>query len=259
MKKILLIIHLVLLTVTLKAQTTAKDFNRNDCNGVNHHLFSELDSNKVVILEFFMLACASCIYAGQDLNAMHIQLDSEFPGMVYFYNMGFDDAYSCNDISNWVTANGFNSTPFDSGAYQVAYYGGMGMPTVAVVAGPLHEVLFLKSGFNTSDTAIIATAIRNFYGVSAVQETSEIFSAVRLSPNPTSNFVNLAFHLKEPSAIKIEVVDYLGKAQKEVVEADFGTGDFNQKIEISSLANGVYFLRIQSNSKAEYYKFTKVD
>ena len=125
--------------------------------------------------------------------------------MIYFYNMGFDDAYSCNDISNWVTANGFNSTPFDSGAYQVAYYGGMGMPTVAVVAGPLHEVLFLKSGFNTSDTAIIATAIRNFYGVSVVQENSDLFSAVQLSPNPTSNFINLKFHLKESLKIKIEI------------------------------------------------------
>ena len=259
MKRILLIFHLVLLSVTLKAQTIALDFNREDCNGVNHHLFSELDSNKVVILEFFMLACAACIYAGQDLNAMHTNLDIEFPGMIYFYNMGFDDAYSCNDISNWVTANGFNSTPFDSGAYQVAYYGGMGMPTVAVVAGPLHEVLFLKSGFNTSDTAIIAAAIRNFYSISVVQENSDIFSAVQLSPNPTSNFINLKFHLKESSTIKIEIVDYLGKVQKEVREADFGAGDFNQKIETSFLSAGLYFLKLQSNTKAAYYKFTKVD
>lgn len=34
------------------AQTTAMDFNMNDCNGQMHNLYSELNQNKVVILEF---------------------------------------------------------------------------------------------------------------------------------------------------------------------------------------------------------------
>ena len=65
--------------------------------------------------------------------------------------------------------------------------------------------------------------------------------------------------MKESSKIKIEIVDYLGKVQRKVVQDEFGTGNFNQKIDASFLSSGLYFLKIQNNTKAEYYKFTKVD
>ena len=86
MKRLAIFVGLLLSIVVSKAQTTALDFNRIDCNGNSHHLYSELDSNNVVILEFIMLACNTCNDAGQDLTEMHSKLDIQFPGKVRFYH-----------------------------------------------------------------------------------------------------------------------------------------------------------------------------
>ncbi|HIA37785.1 MAG TPA: T9SS type A sorting domain-containing protein [Flavobacteriales bacterium] len=259
MKRLAIFVGLLLSIVVSKAQTTALDFNRIDCNGNSHHLYSELDSNNVVILEFIMLACNTCNDAGQDLTEMHSKLDIQFPGKVRFYHFGFDDAYLCSQITTWVISNGFNSTPFDSGAYQVAYYGGMAMPTVAVVGGPSHEVLFLNNtGFSTSDTGLIANAIRSFYGVPIVglNGMSTNISHLQLSPNPTEDFVNLKFQLNHSAVLQIDIIDIMGKIRQEVINANYLPGEFNQKIDITSLHRGLYFLRFKSNGKEEYYKFT---
>jgi len=262
MRNIAIIFLLLLVVVASKAQTTALDFNRIDCNGNSHHLYSELDSNNVVIIEFFMLACASCIYAGQDIDAMHTRMELEFPGKVSFYHFGFDDAYSCLDIGNWVQSNGFNSTPFDSGAYQVAYYGGMAMPTIVVVAGSSHEVLFLNNtGFSTSDTGLIANAIRSFYGVpiTGVGSESNSFPILELNPNPASEMLKFQLFVNGKTEIGIEIIDFNGKVVDELTTTGYQNGVFNQTLDISSLSNGIYFLKVSSNGTLETYKFTVVN
>ena len=244
---------LLMIMLIAKAQTTALDFTTDDCNGIYHNLFATLDSNNVVIIEFFMLSCGSCITAGDKLDEMHDQMDIEFPGQVRFYHFGFDDAYSCTDISNWVTANGYNSVPFDSGAYQVAYYGGMAMPTVVVVAGATHEVLFLNNtGFGANDTNTIANAIRNFYGVlPGVGEYSSTSPVLQLSPNPARDALRVQFASAKPNDFQIQIIDSQGRLQS-IVEGR----EINEMINISTLANGVYFLTIKSDGIMEQHKFT---
>ena len=231
------------------------DFNRPDCNGQMHHLFNELDSNKVVILEFFMLNCGSCIYAGQDLTEMINRLDSILPEKLLFYHFGYLDYYSCTDIKDWVNTTGFNSVPFDSGAYQVAWYGGMGMPTVVVLGGTDHKVLFSNVGYYPGDTDSIANAVKDFYGISGFNDAPEILSTVNISPNPVNDVLNLSFQLKQDKDISIEITDLVGRKQKNVLMAHFKRGAFNKKIDISFLPSGFYFLRIESDGKEEYHKF----
>src|SRR5438270_7109205 len=85
------------------AQTTALNFNRNDCNGVNHDLFTELNAGNAVILEFFMLSCSACVTAGQKLESMKATLLAQYPGKIKSYAFGFQDSYTCASIKNWVT------------------------------------------------------------------------------------------------------------------------------------------------------------
>src|SRR5262249_10014586 len=58
---------LLLQTTFTKAQTTAMDFYMDDCNGSMHHLYSELDPDNVIIMEFFM-TCSSCVTAGHQIE-----------------------------------------------------------------------------------------------------------------------------------------------------------------------------------------------
>ena len=62
MKKYILKSLLVLFVANISfAQTTATDFTTNDCNGISHNLFNELDNGNVVVIAWVMpcLPCAS--------------------------------------------------------------------------------------------------------------------------------------------------------------------------------------------------------
>ena len=158
MKKIYsLLFSCLFLSAILNAQpTTAYDFNMNDCSGNMHHLFDELDAGNVVVMELFMLSCSPCVDAGNELEPMVQNLKASCSSKIKFYHFGFTNSYTCAQVTNWVSTNLYSSIPFDSGGVQVAYYGGMGMPTMAVVAGNTHKVLHTSVGYNAGDTAIIA-------------------------------------------------------------------------------------------------------
>ena len=70
MKKIILIL-LVLLGLQTQAQTnltTAVDFTVTDVHGETYNLFSILDSNKHVIIDFFFTTCPPCVESVPILN-----------------------------------------------------------------------------------------------------------------------------------------------------------------------------------------------
>ena len=64
----------------------------------------------------------------------------------------------------------------------------------------------------------------------------------RAFPNPTNNEINIALQLAENQLIKINLYDAFGKIifQKEGVNTAF----FQEKMDVSSLPNGVYFLNV---------------
>ncbi len=59
-KSIFLFITLMFVLTISKAQTTAMQVTRTDCNGNNIDIFADLDAGKVIILHFFMPNCGAC-------------------------------------------------------------------------------------------------------------------------------------------------------------------------------------------------------
>lgn len=225
--------------------TTAYDFNMNDCNGKMHHLFSELDSGNVVIMEFIMLSCSPCIVAGKSLDAMVVPLKKKYGEKVRFYQMGFTKSYTCSQIQNWVTTNGFaTSVPFDSGDVQVAYYGGMGMPTVAVVGGKGHDVLFTSMDYKpNTDTATISAAIDKFFHPTGISVYSDISQSISIFPNPASNQISVEFKLESASSLKLYLMNIEGQILIDILRDDFSPGTLNRSIKLPQLKNGVYYLK----------------
>ncbi|MES2397494.1 MAG: T9SS type A sorting domain-containing protein [Bacteroidota bacterium] len=257
MKNIIYLFFALILTTSVsKAQTTAMDFTMNDCNGQMHHLFSELDSGNVVILEFFMTSCGSCITAGQTLEAMYQDLIAQYGSKVRYYHFGFNNTYSCTTINNWVTSNGFSSVPFDSGAVQVAYYGGMGMPTIAVVAGNTHQVLFTAVGFSTSDTTTIGTATRNFFNSTGIEDKNSNISSFKIFPNPISTNLTVNIELREPGILKLELTNVVGQTVAELAEEKLQAGIWNKNFSVNHISDGFYFIKGQLNDKIFSQKIT---
>lgn len=251
MKKIILLITtaVVLFDLSVNAQSTAMDFNLTDCNGSSHHLFSDLDAGNAVIIEFFMTSCNSCITAGQKLEAMKTDLLAEFPGKIKTYAFGFNNTYTCSQITSWITNNGFTSIPCDSGAAQVAYYGGMGMPTIVILGGgAAHSVLGSPYvGFTTSDTTTMANDIRSFLSPSGIKETSLAVNSIDVFPNPANNKLNLTFELIKNSTVKIELIDITGRVISVLSNENLLSGKISKTIETASFAEGNYILKVSAD------------
>ena len=255
MKKSILLSTILVFAFTLsKAQTTAMDFNRMDCNGNMQHLFADLDAGNAVIIEFFMQNCGACPIAGQKLEALKSDLLAQFPGKVKSYAIGYNNTYSCSSNANWVTNNGFTSIPMDSGATQVAYYGGMGMPTVVILGGGTSHLVLGSPylGLSTSDTTTIGNDIRTFLGTSAINETA--FTSFNLFPNPANEMLTLSFDMKESGNLNIEVFDMLGKKVEVLMDENISAGKFKHSFSTASLAAGNYVLQLSANGNSANHK-----
>jgi hypothetical protein len=253
----------VLASSAIQAQTTATDFNRKDCNGVQRHLFADLDSGNAVIIEFFMINCAPCPVAGQLLESLKTNLLTQYPGKVISYAIAYNNTYSQAQVKNWVSTNGFSTIPMDSGAYQVAYYGGMGMPTIVVLAGKnTHSVLGTPYiGFNTSDTTQVGADIRNYLkstttntNITSLLETNTVLS-MDVYPNPARSEISVSLKLKNNEPVKISLYDLQGRLVKVLYERPATTG-YKQTIDISGISAGNYILRCVSGTEKREEKIT---
>lgn len=137
----------------------------------------------------------------------------------------------------------------DSGATQVAYYGGFGMPTVVLLGGPNRDVMWVTADFSTSDTTIMRDSILAML-TADVKEISMEISSLEVYPNPTSNIINIRFNVKENSDISFELIDLEGrKIQTNKVEKII-LGLYEKELNVSEIPNGSYFLKISVNGKS---------
>lgn len=238
--------------------TTAYDFTMDDCNGNMHHLFGELDSGNVVVMEFFMLSCTPCETAGSALDAMMVPLKKKYGNKVRFYPMGFVKSYKCPEIKNWITKNGLaTAVPFDSGDVQVAYYGGMGMPTIAVAAGKDHKVLFTSTDFKpAADTATIASSIHDFFGTSGIFSPTSNITSVSVFPNPAKDQLTLILNLKKADVLHLTLINIEGQQLADISSENLKPGNWERTIQLPALKNGIYFLQGELNKERFTRKIT---
>ncbi|MBA3664567.1 MAG: T9SS type A sorting domain-containing protein [Bacteroidetes bacterium] len=239
----------ILCTIQSNAQTTAMNFNRNDCNGNPHNLFNDLNSGQVVILEYFMTSCSACPAAGQTLESLKANLLTQYPGKIKSYAIAFNNTYSCATVKNWVTSNGFTSFPMDSGATQVAYYGGMGMPTIVIAGGATHQLLGSPYiGFSTNDTTQMAANIRNFLGTQVgIKENSSLITKIKIYPNPASTEAKIEFYLQTEGDVKVEILDITGKMISIVINEKAPSGQYTRMLSLQALPVGNYTVKFTAN------------
>ena len=239
--------------------TVAMDFNRADCNGTMHHLFTnDLDSGNVVIHEFFMGGgCLPCITAGQTLEIMKSGLMAAHPGKIRAYVSGYSDGMSCATvIQPWCTSNSITSTPIDSGAALVAYYGGFGMPTIVILAGTTHKVIYTDIGFTASDTIAMKDSINKFFnpGSAGIIENKVLPYSIHIAPNPASNVLNINMQIKDAGNLSMDIMDITGKLTSATVRENVEKGTYSKNINIADLAGGLYIVKVTLNGETSYSK-----
>ncbi len=214
------------------AQTTALDFDLVDCEGVGHHLFAELDAGNVVILEFPMVACTPCIEAGHALQNVLDAHESTEPGVVKWYAWGYSDTYTCAMLEEWETDNGLSpSGTLVNGMEQVAYYGGMGMPTIVVLAGSDHRVLLTQQGYIPSTQSHVEDAVASALTIGLAEQRSTRGS---IEYDPRVGSLVIKGSAQGGGEPLLRVVDSLGRV---VLSISVGWGS---SVPVGLLASGPY-------------------
>ena len=109
MKKYILKSLLVLFVSNVSfAQTTATDFTTNDCNGLSHHLFDELDNGNVIVISWVM-PCSPCATYSLPAYSAVQSFATSHPGQVHFYMADDYANTSCSSLSGW--GNNYNIAP----------------------------------------------------------------------------------------------------------------------------------------------------
>ena len=244
--------------ITVSKAQTVMQLNGLDCNGNSHDLYADLDAGKAVILHFFMPNCGACPPPAQKIQAMANHILANHPGTITAYAMPFNNTTTCAATASWVTSSNVPLyMPYDSGATQVANYGGFGMPTVVVLggSGANRRVMFFTMSFSTSDTTIMRDSILALLGItSGVNDLKSSESNIQIFPNPSSDNITIRIPQSETTISSYRIFDVTGK-----LVMNFKRESFEQVIDISDLAEGVY--QLQPFSESAWYpaqKFTVI-
>ena len=246
MKKFLLLI-LVATGFSAGAQvTTATDFTANDCAGNPHHLFADLDSGKVVVISFVM-PCTSCI--GPTLTAYNIvqSYATSNPGQVLFFVSDDQQNTTCSTLSGWCTNNiAANITCFSDASVAESDYGNISMPKIVVLSGTNHHVYFLADNSAAGNSTAIQQAINNALAANGISEIGNSYFS--MSATTVSNELTVTMMKFENRSYTI-----LNSAGVKIAESTIDHSSFS--VDVSQLANGIYFLNVRHGNETQAAKF----
>lgn len=255
MKKLLLAAVIVLSGISAIAQTTATNFNVNDCSSVNHDLFTELNAGKIIVIAFVM-PCGSCIAPSLSAYTEVQNYASSYPGRVKFYLSDDVGTSSCTTITNWGNTNGITSPDavFCNTAVKQADYGAAGMPKIVVLGGATHDVLFNQNnGLNVTNfnNAIMAGLTTSIF------ENSKADFKLNLFPNPsTTSKTTINYTLAEGSDVTVEIYNTIGAKVKSIALEKQAAGKHESILDFETLTNGIYFMKLNAGESSQVLKFT---
>jgi hypothetical protein len=222
----------------------ATNFNCNDCNGVSHDLFAELDAGKVIVI-CWVMPCGSCV--GPSLTTSNVvkSFDITNPEKVFMYLVDDFANTNCTSLNSWANSNSINyAVSFSNTAIDMFDYGSPGMPKIVVVADVNHAVFYNANDVvnGTALQAAINTAINST--TTGIGEHNEAFASAQLFPNPSNTVSSLVFSIDRPSDITLAIHDHLGKVVTEMSVSNLPQGENEIEINTSGLVNGIYFIKI---------------
>ena len=233
---------------------TAVNFTCNDCSSMNHDLFTELDAGKVIVL-CWVMPCGSCIApAAMDANTAQ-SYGGSYPGRVKFYLVDDNANTTCTSLASWANTNGiFPDASFSNLAISMYDYGGPGMPKTVVLGGASHQVFYNING--AVDPHDLQLAIEAALAATGVSENNASVSGIAVFPNPVKNApVTLDYMLTENSLVTIDIFNLFGEKVRAFTPGNQVEGEHKTTLDLASLSNGVYFIRIGTAETSSTIRF----
>ena len=257
MKKIGLFIIGLISFLGMLGQTNATDFTVDDCSGISHNLFTQLDAGKIIVIGWTM-PCLSCASPLLDVHNAVLNFAISNPGVVEYWLVDDYADNTCASIELWCTNNGItNVTVFSSNAIDMLDYGSTGMPKVVVVGCSDHKVYYNRndnpsgSGVTNSVNVVLAD-IAGDCQVVGVSELEVSSFGLEFFPNPAASILNVSFQNSTKEDVIIELYDIAGA----LLKVDKITGSAGEvQYDISNLSKGSYLLKVAGSEKSEAKRF----
>jgi len=260
MKYLILIASIFTVCNVSYTQTTATDFTVNDCVGNSHHLFSELDEGKIIVIAWVM-PCGGCINPSQAAYNVVESYATTNPGQVFFYLVDDYANTNCATLTSWAIGNDLdNSTVFSNSAIDMSDYGVDGMPKIVVLAGSEHNICYNLNTF--SDGAGVQAVIDSALAVSmfGFNEMSNQNFQLSIFPNPTVNkTLTVGYNLINNADVAFEFYNEFGMVVKSLNLNEQNEGNYEKQVDVSDLSKGTYFLKLTAGEKFDKLKFVIVE
>lgn len=219
----------------------ATNFNCNDCNNVNHDLFTELDGGKIIVIAWVM-PCTSCIGGALAAYSTVQNYQSSHPGRVIFYLVDDYANTSCSTLSSWANNNGMSSvTSFSNATIKMSDYGTDGMPKVVVLGGNSHTVYYNQNNNLIKEggisTAIDQALLESTNGLS-YETQKKVFD---FYPNPSSEQLKIVLNYASPK-VKLVLKNIHGQVLSTIYEGEKSTFLNEIIFPTDELSNGTYFI-----------------
>ncbi len=138
------------------------------------------------------------------------------------------------------SGQGFTISPSGAASYTIS--GG------ASIVFPTSTTSYTVNGLSSENCASASNAISTVVVQNCTSIEELQHNKLRVFPNPFSSIINLEVNSK----LTLTISDAFGKI---IVKNTFENGDY--KLDLSSYANGVYFVNAKSDSGNEFYKLIK--
>ncbi|HET9136497.1 MAG TPA: T9SS type A sorting domain-containing protein [Candidatus Kapabacteria bacterium] len=245
-------------TASAQKPAAATDFTVTDCDGTEHHLFTELDNNHVVVMEFVM-GCLPCVQGRSAINKVAQGYALSNPGQLQTYTFGFSSNVDCSSIQSWMTDNNFTGTTFaGNDDINTSYGAAGGMPTIVVVGGTNHKVLYWKKGFANKDTTAIKAAISQVLGSQASVASSNDNESLKVNPNPAASKATLTIDCLKSDSREIGLYNSAGILLLSIYTGNLTEGTHAIDFSTEAIVSGMYYIRVTTAGKTTVLPLTIV-
>jgi len=254
--QIFLLSFILFAPLILKSQTPLTDapnFNVLDDRGNYHDLYSMyLDNGKYVLLYFFYDTCYVSQTNVPEVDNAYIKFGCN-TNDVFFLGINYNNTDGeVLAFENMLGLHFPNVSGIDGGGNDIVnLFQVIAFPTIVLIAPdrtiPLQDIWPLSS-VNIVDELVTAGVDTIACPYAAVNNPKD-FSSFQIYPNPAKDWINIS-NPSEDTNLTIKLFDYLGQS---VINKNLSQFT-KEKIDVSHLKSGIYFLQILKSNAILFSK-----
>lgn len=157
-KKILFVLPILLIQLTVSAQTSVRNFSLPDANSQYIEL-ADMQGKKLTVIDFWTSWCKPCLNAIPELVKLHEKYDSLG---VAFIGINADGPRSVSKAMPLAKSLGVKYPVVFDTSGDLAAELNIGIFPTLIIIDHNRKIIFTHEGFSKSDGKIISEAIANF-------------------------------------------------------------------------------------------------